>query len=1563
VRDQALGRAIPPRPVQLLGKSRLADAQRVMRPLLAGNGPVQIRSVAGLGKSTVLNYIANHERTRQRYRRIWWLDDPQHLIQALILLLNQGQVLMEDDPRKQVLMLRDALTDDTLLVVDNCTPETVEFFTPLTRHLLMAVEIPPPEPDEEDDTAHEPSPEPEDVVTLQPLPHEDALELMIHTCGMTDRNNLRGQMRAWITHLVRLLDGHPLAMVVAGALFREDSLPMERVIELFNDRIVRDQPDPTVALDISLEAMPSDYQQLLDAFGLLPLAGASFEALAAAVKMNNNLAVHRGLAFLIKHGFVQRVGAYYAAHRLVWERTSQYNADSKKLGDRLRSWCLSVARRHREEPEQIYRFQREILHTIDLAKEQRQNGFIQKISVSLGAYLREYTPRYLEQDVPAPRLVGARARAATLIGEGLRHLENGELEAAGESFAEGVQETDKHGSDHELAEALVAAARYFHYVEQYDTATRYLERAARLVFDLKATQSLHIIRLGLARVYRSQERYKDALSVLDDESDTVSERVRIYRAMQDWPNLIATLAIADDMSPYIKAEAYLQAKHYAAALETIAEARDSESSFLRAIIYHLQHDYENAIRGYEMAIDTVSKQNPRRIAMMLAMAKAHVNRGDIAKARQVLNQSLEIYNTLANVPVTLRGEILESLAALELMDRDTVKAIDLAEQALEIFAPLPPEQHTQTRANLYRTLGRAFERQRRYPEMRATFEQEVNLVQTPTMRDEQRIGVALHHLGDAYAAVDERDRSIANYRRALTHKNASEAPLSYFITQTALFDALYEEQRFGQALEVCQLALKHLNQRPPADLQHIGYMLCSKARAEQELDTLDAAYRTLQQWMTLLAGRIDALQDNRPNVVLLALKLCTRSLLANNRATEALPLTEQALHIAEHHHPGTQIAWSVRRDLGQSRLGVEDWEGAIAALQSLLGENTQVAPYTHALAHEYTAMAQGQLGNYAHAQHHLQIAFDTHPNEHYRALLLEKMSAFYVEMGDAQQAIQTAQAALPLLDRDRHPGDAARILTNLARLLSGTNQYADSIGIYEDALTMLRALPDASAVHTANVYNSLAASHEAQGQFPQAAIAYRNALDTLENTRRGSPADHRAILVRLGKVQTIMHNYDEAIALYLQARSETERYGNPEELGFVIAGLADTYRAAEQFEEALFAYEEALDIQPADDMPRARAATLRGYGQTLSQLNQLAEARDAWSEALTITTDESQLEIALTHRSIALAFAAQGMYEDAERSFQEAISYHDNGTLELAETLRLRGQALLDAQRHEEAVPILQAALDLEKSQTQQVNNRIVETLSSLAEGHEHCGDVATAIACHHEALVYTDRSVQPIQTANRYRLMGRLYSIQESWRDAHKALEEALNIEMNYKPRSDNRIAQTLELIAQTYRREGDLQRAAEAYKRMASYANLSKTADADLKRTLGDIDRHRETLNAARASLDVLLRTSDADIKDIVYVYALLATSYDGLSQDDKAAEAIDKLLTKLEENAHSLSTVDERPTYRALAHLFEGSQAASSGNLIEARAHFQRALHDTTDRSMRWVIEQGLASVRAS
>lgn len=1561
VRDWVLGQLMPSRPQLFAGKVRLSQANELMRPLLAGEGPVQVRAEIGMGKTTLLQYIATNERAIRRYRRVWWLDDPNHFVQTLALVLDIPQALTIASQEEQIALFRDALDDNTLLVLDNLTLEEAEFYKTLSPHILMGVEI-----QREDMADDDTLPDPDGVITLRALPHTDALELLAQMCGIMDSKQVRGQMRNWLGHIVKLLGGHPLAMSITAALFREDGLPMEQLVDLLDARMTPENPKPNLAIDLSYDALPKDYQNILQALGALPPTGACLDAILNAANIRNELMGYRGLAFLARRGFIQRderPGERYLAHPLIWNRlaTHDLHAKDSDIGERVRRWTMTIARRHSETAEMIYRYQNELVYTLSQANKHRLDDVTHKMNMTLGSYFREYAPQYLAEDMPTPRLMGKRADVARLMRDALDLVKAEDLEKAEDAINEAQELAEKYSSAHEIAEVFALSALIADQKGLHRKAAKQLEHAAKLAFELDNEDSLHILRIGLAMLYRKQDRFNDALGVLDDEPDTFAERARIYRASEQWDLMMTALDQAGNLSAKERAESYLLAGLYAEALEAISNQQDSTTAFLRAKIYHLQDDLENAIRGYQITIDALSAEHPAALEARLAIGTAFATQHKFKEAEVEFETVLDTQKQKENADYYIYGKALSLLAALNLIDQNPNEAIRQAEAAIKTLEKETNRPTARIQADAYRVMARAQWRLNRPKKALSAYLSEVDQAQGALPRDEYRIGVALHHLADAYSATDEFERAIGNYRRALTHKNAEAHFESYFMTVVALHHALHEAERYEDALEASKLALQHLDKHPPADLQYLGYLICRHALAYFDMGKFYEFETTLGRWLSVLAGRSDAIKDTeRPQLGLLTINLVVRSLLASQRADEALPFAEQALAIAEQHYASTEYAWSSRRDLAETHWQLHQWQFCIDTYAPLFQDGIQIDDYTYAFAQEQTAYAFMELEDLNSAITHYHLAIERQPDEQYRALIFEQIAQIHLDRRETERAIEVTQQAADIINPETHTGDAARIHTHLAQLYSGSNQYAEAVKVYESALSMLRELPDVDVVHMARVYQSLGESNEAQGQYPQASLAYRNALDTLESSATPAYEDHRLILIKLADVKIAMEQFEEATVLYQQARDETEHYGTELELGAVTAKLADLLRDAQNYDEAIYYYEQALEYQPAGTVPRERAQTLRGYGRTLAITEQFEDARLAWNQALSITTDAPPLEIALTHRAIGQAYRAQSLWTEAEEAFIEALKHHEAKTEGSAETLRLYAHTLLEAKRSEEAITSLRQALDIEEGLPKQINIRIVKTLDLLAYAQEHSGDITSAVTSYHKAIVYIDRTHQPIQIANRLRTLGRLYTIMERWSDAHKALEDALEIEFAYQPRSDVRIAQNLEMIAVAYRREGHLEKAADAYKRMASYSNLTKTAEAELKATETELDRQQATLETAHASLSVLERTQ-ADVRDIANVYALIAQTQANLSNMNASNDAIDSLLTALENHAHLLSVVDERREYRAIAHVFEASQAASQGDLASARAHFQMALPDTSSPALGWVIERGLESVQ--
>jgi tetratricopeptide (TPR) repeat protein len=423
--------------------------------------------------------------------------------------------------------------------------------------------------------------------------------------------------------------------------------------------------------------------------------------------------------------------------------------------------------------------------------------------------------------------------------------------------------------------------------------------------------------------------------------------------------------------------------------------------------------------------------------------------------------------------------------------------------------------------------------------------------------------------------------------------------------------------------------------------------------------------------------------------------------------------------------------------------------------------------------------------------------------------------------------------------------------------------------------------------------------------------------------------------------------------------------GTEAELGLVLCELADVHRDAARLIPSIQNYQAALEYQPADSYPRERVNTLRNLGRAFAQMERYDDARTAWTEALELShdlPDHSPDEIALTYHAIAEAHRIQANYQDAELSYRESLHYHAPNSVAAAATWRALGQALHAAGRHQDAIDPLERALDAEKTQPQQVNARIVQTLQLLAETQVSCTNYTAAIARYHEALVYMDRALQPVLYAESLRALGKLYADAKNWDQAQIALKEALDIESSHAPRNEERISTTLQQIADTYRAAGDLEMAAEYYQKVTVYASLTRRASDDLRETLDELERRRATLQAAQQSLALLDRSDASNLKDLSFIHALIAKSYASLNQPRESADTIRSLLEILEARRENLDTDDAQPDIQALAWLARAYYAEGQNDLDAARLACQRAKHHVRNSNLRWVIEQVTRSLES-
>jgi len=1595
----------PSRPRAFEGRTN--EIARVLRPLLSGH-PVRVLGEAGAGKTALLATIAVHERTRQRFRRIWWFDEPGRIDQTLALALNLPHVLAEPDPHRRREWLAEQLDDHTLLIVDNLDEGDLllDELLGMTDHLLVAIET-VPEMSDPDALPEEPPEDPEGVVTLRSLDDSTAIDALARHAGISDTRRIRGQL----LRIATALGHHPYALMLAGALVRRDGLSLdelERMLSVYGDDLLGSEPDDDLdrddagdaagdesatgtaaplpssgeaesdenqdaslnrALDVSLAALPRDYRRLFDAFGAFPPYGAPFDGLRAVAGIKNPLTARRGLLMLAEYGFVHRDHRdpdVYIMHPVAYARAvaaDDAHPAQSKLAKKMRAWALRYVRDHADDSLALYRAQAGLLHAYDTAMAHGPVHISEPLSDALQPYLREYVPGLIAAGDEPPELTGPRAEAANLTQYGIELTDGAAYLAAEEALDRALALREEHDNPHAIAETLVALARLYDMTDRPQEAAEHLLRAAELAYNLGAEPSLNVIRLGLAHVYRHLGRLNDALDVLDDSPEAHFERAAILRAQGEYAAAVDEIAQAANSAPYDRAEIYLLAGQFDEAMAAIEGETDHESAHLRAQIHHLRGDVAAAIEGYRAALDLIAGNEddeplaPRvRAKTLRGLGAALASDGQHDAALEAFNEALAIYQGEQTPDARQLGRTLRFIAAVHLAAGDRQAAIVAAREAL---AHLNTINAPEDAADACRTLGRALWQEGDARGALEAFQGEVEQAQSAQDRDEARIGRALHRLADAYHATGQIDRAIANYRLALSHKHPSTDPTGYLITQLALHRALTAVGRGPAALDVSQEMLDHLTRQPLPDLGQLGYVQAIRARTQQAVERPIRARQTLGEWTRALTTRVeDALTDPRPAIRALILGLAVRSLLAEGRPALALEVAEQAHADITATLPGTPAAWAAIRDLGECYLALERPEEAIFTLEPLLGDEVRDAPgqsANYATAHALTGQAYQQIDEPDSALNHLRVALEHEPVEHNKALLWETIASVQLDTGRSADAVDSLREAIPLLDRDDHPADAARVLTALAHTLGGLNRYAEAITVYEDALNTLRDVPDASPTHTAEVLRALGQTHEAQGQLQRAAQAYRRALNVLE--RADAPRQSRDILHLLARVSAAMGDQN-AIQLYEQVREATQEWGSGQELGQVLCELAGVHRDARRHSLAIQYYQAALAQQPAPPFAHDRINTLRNLGRAYALMQRYAEAREAWTEALELIEDlpdRSPLEMALTHHAIAEAHRSQGHYTQAEEAYHEALRHHPPDTIHAAATLRALGQTLIAAGRFDDALEPLQQALDVEKMQPQQANARIILTLQRLAEAHENAGDLEAAIARYHEALVYMDRTVQPVAYADALRILGALYNEAEDYPQALKALQEALEIEGDHVPRSDERISATLQAIAETYRASGDLEKAAEYYQKVTVYANLARRASDDLRETLDELERRRGTLQAAQQSLALLNRHENPTLKDLAFIQALIAHSYAQLNQPQESAATIGALLDALIERQDELDADNDDADLRALAWLAAAERAHRADDSATAQFSCGAALETVRNRNVRWVIEQ--------
>ncbi len=478
----------PPKPAIFEG--RMVELERVLRPLLAGH-PMRVHGEMGVGKTTLLAAVATHERTRGRFRRVWWIDRPARLDQTLALALNLPHALAEGDPTARRAILAEHLDDHTLLIVDNTYPgdPALDGLLNLTQHVLLGVDTAPEVLDPDDPLPDDP----EGVVTLRVFDDTSAINVLALYGGIEDTRKIRGELM----RIANTLGNYPLALMLAGKLISRDGLSLDDLQEAL---VVRpptgsseDEDEEEKlrratlnrALDVSVSALPGDYRTLFETFGAFPAEGAPLDGLLHTARIGSLLATRRGLILLAEYGFIRadhRDPQFYVMHPAIHIRAAEDEPYAPKhaIGKRMHAWALNYARANTENLLALYRAETALRFASETS-----GGATNPLLDVLRPYLREYVPGAFPGD-ESPWLDKTRSEGANLTQYGLELTDQGAYFAAEEALTRALDIRREHDSNHAVAETLVALGRLYDTSGRCPQAAESMVNAAELVYNLGA---------------------------------------------------------------------------------------------------------------------------------------------------------------------------------------------------------------------------------------------------------------------------------------------------------------------------------------------------------------------------------------------------------------------------------------------------------------------------------------------------------------------------------------------------------------------------------------------------------------------------------------------------------------------------------------------------------------------------------------------------------------------------------------------------------------------------------------------------------------------------------------------------------------------------------------------------------------------------------------------------------------------------------------------------------------------------------------------------------------------
>ena len=341
--------------------------------------------------------------------------------------------------------------------------------------------------------------------------------------------------------------------------------------------------------------------------------------------------------------------------------------------------------------------------------------------------------------------------------------------------------------------------------------------------------------------------------------------------------------------------------------------------------------------------------------------------------------------------------------------------------------------------------------------------------------------------------------------------------------------------------------------------------------------------------------------------------------------------------------------------------------------------------------------------------------------------------------GDPQAGLDPLSAALNIAVQVDNKEQQAMILqtTGVAYKLLGRSEEA--LRNYQHSMEINTALDKKRGV-AANL--SEISQVQARMGKPDLALASLNKALSLQR-EIGAKKEAGDTLIDLGQLYEDRDQHDQALDNFKQALQIERDSGDEHYQALCLNNIGNADFSKGEYADALTYFQQALDIRQKLNNPAEIAETLSNVGEAMAKTGQYDKAVEDHLQALDLERKAGDKRGAASDSaSLGILFAYQGRLGAAVKSTAEAVqSFHElqDRSLWMAQALTAYADALIQAGRFAEAVPVLKEAGDLARELKS--NSTLAAVTDLEGDRAYYQGDYKAARSSYQRALETAQRA------------------------------------------------------------------------------------------------------------------------------------------------------------------------------------------------------------------------------